>query len=163
MHKPIARSTAVAYSTLTRVMVVGTDRRPVVRSATDAPGGNGAHELVQPAGDLAEDRVAAGVVGRQGSVLVHDEELVSLAVRVVPGARHRDRAGRVLAIRRSVLDRSEAEAGIGCSAPVERAALDELCPLVGEPMTGLLVKYPSRTPWMNEDTVCGAAAPSSEI
>src|SRR6185503_16395077 len=76
-----------------------------VGAAVGRPGVRDARlQLVETARHLADHGVAAGLVGRQLRVLVDDEELAALAVGVGGLARHRDGAGRVLAVGRRVLD-----------------------------------------------------------
>ena len=61
---------------------------------------------VQAGGHLAHHRVAAGGVGRNHRVFVHDEELRAVAVGVVAGPGHRNGAGRIDVVRRRVLQRT---------------------------------------------------------
>src|SRR5690606_3711877 len=78
-------------------------------------------QRVEPARHGADDRVAAdGVIG-QLRVRERDEELAALAVRVVTGASHGDRARGVDAVGGAVLDRTERVARIGGAEAVERA------------------------------------------
>ena len=102
-------------------MTVGTSGWPVPSAPTVAGSMPcdmiAAMQLVEPAGDRADDRVAARRVGRERGVAGDEEELVAVAVGVAAGARHRDRAGRVDAVCRGVLDRAVVERGVGV-APV---------------------------------------------
>ncbi|OEI69600.1 hypothetical protein Cus16_0208 [Curtobacterium sp. ER1/6] len=108
---------------------------PVRARRPDALRGDLRLEVVESAGDLADDRVPAGRPV-EGGVPVDDEELGRLRVRRRASG-DRQRARRVLPVARHVLERPVLEPGVARAVAVRRAALEEPEALaVGEPVAG---------------------------